>query len=557
MALTVGVDGVARQAMARIGQWTNWHMRLLDGLAWVALGLCAAPVLAAGMLPTPQRAASQGAGPYPALVIRGAMIIAGDGEVPYGPADIVIAGNRITAITSAGTPGLPMKPGRPPQGAAREIDASGMYVLPGFVDMHGHNGDAQKAPDPSYAYKLWLAHGVTTVRGVPLFGEDVAHALDDKRRSAANTIAAPHLYVYQTLGSGWSRGPVTTPDAARAYVRWAAAQGIDGLKFFNRGNDTPDVEIAAIAEAKKLGLGTVAHLSQPYIGQFNARDAAAAGLGTITHFYGHFESLLDGSSLQRTPANYNFNEEALRFGGIAEIWDQTYAPGSPEWRDYLSAQKATGVTFDPTMTIYSASRDQMRARNADWQAAYTLPSLWDFFQSNRDNHGSYFYDWTTTDEVTWRNFYRRYMALVNDYKNLGGRVTTGSDSGFIYQIWGFGYIQEFELLQEAGFTPLEVIRAATIDGARTLDDPKHREPQFGRVRAGMIADLVIAPENPLANFKTLYGTGVLRLNPATNRQERVGGVRWTIKDGIVYDAPALLAEVAAQVAAAKAARATP
>ena len=134
-------------------------------------------------------------------------------------------------------------------------------------------------------------------------------------------------------------------------------------------------------------------------------------------------------------------------------------------------------------------------------------------------------------------------------------MTTGSDSGFIYQTWGFGYVLELELLQEAGFSPLEVIEAATINGARTLNDPKHLAPQFGLVRRGMAADLVIVPENPLQNLKTLYGTGFERLNEKTNTQERVGGVRWTIKDGIVYDAPALLRDVAASVAAEKVRRA--
>ena len=63
----------------------------------------------------------------------------------------------------------------------------------------------------------------------------------------------------------------------------------------------------------------------------------------------------------------------------------------------------------------------------------------------------------------------------------------------------------------------------------------------------MLADLVIVPGNPLANLKLLYGTGHMRLNPETQTEERIGGVRWTIKDGIVYDAPALLASVARMV----------
>lgn len=527
----------------------------MRGLILGLVLLAATPVPAeTAMQPTPARTAAEGAGPYPTLVIRGVTVIRGDGNPPYGPVDIVVQGNRIADILTAGTPGLPLRTGRPPQGATREIDATGMFVMPGFVDMHGHSGDPEKSPDPTYPYRLWLAHGVTTIRGVPLFDGDVARALDDRRRSAANVITAPRIFVYQTLGSGWGQGRTDTPDKARAWVRWAAKQGVDGIKFFNRGDDTPEVERAAIDEAKKLGLGTVAHLSQPYIATFNARDAAAAGLGTITHFYGHFESLLKDRRVQDTPAAYNFNDEQKRFGGIAEIWNQIHEPGGPEWWDYLRAQKATGVVFDPTLNIYSASRDLMRAQNADWHREYTLPSLLEFYKSNRDNHGSYFYDWTTANEVTWRNFYQRDMRLVNDYKNIGGRVTTGSDPGFIYQLWGFSYILELEMLQEAGFAPLEVIQSATINGARTLYEPKHQETPFGLVQRGMLADLVIVPENPLQNLKTLYGTGFERLNEATNRQERVGGVRWTIKDGVVYDAPALLAEVRAQVAAAKAGR---
>jgi imidazolonepropionase-like amidohydrolase len=136
---------------------------------------------------------------------------------------------------------------------------------------------------------------------------------------------------------------------------------------------------------------------------------------------------------------------------------------------------------------------------------------------------------------------------MNDYKKMGGRVTTGSDSGFIYQTYGFGYINEFELLQEAGFHPLEVIQSATMNGALTLNDPLHQAPEFGIVREGMLADMVIVDQNPLQNFKVLYANGAIRLNDKTGRVERVGGVKWTIKDGIAYDAKRLAADVQAMV----------
>ncbi len=140
-----------------------------------------------------------------------------------------------------------------------------------------------------------------------------------------------------------------------------------------------------------------------------------------------------------------------------------------------------------------------------------------------------------------------WFKLLNDYKKMGGRVTTGSDSGFIYQTYGFGYINELEMLQEAGFHPLEVIQAATMNGAVTLAEPKHQTPETGVVRAGMLADMVIVDQNPLENFKVLYGTGALKLNDKTGKPEQVGGIKYTIKDGIVYDAKQLLADVAAMV----------
>jgi imidazolonepropionase-like amidohydrolase len=146
------------------------------------------------------------------------------------------------------------------------------------------------------------------------------------------------------------------------------------------------------------------------------------------------------------------------------------------------------------------------------------------------------------------------MQFVNDYKNLGGRVTVGSDSGFIYQLYGFGTILEMEMLQEAGFHPLEVVRSATMYGAQALHDPKGQDIEFGVIRPGLLADIIILDENPLANMKFLYGTGAVRLNDETGLPERVGGVKYTIKDGIVYDAKALLADVERMVDEQKAER---
>jgi imidazolonepropionase-like amidohydrolase len=492
--------------------------------------------------PAPNRAADEGRGPFNTLVIRSAILIDGTGAPPQGPVDIVIENNRIRSVRSAGTPGLPPRQNRQPQNADHEIDASGMYVLPGFIDSHAHAGGRPKNPDAEYPYKLWLAHGVTTVRGVPLASNQFT--VKEKERSARNEIAAPRIINYQRPGSGWDKGPVDTPEAAREWVRWAASNGVDGLKLVSH---RPEIMGALLDEAKKLGLGSTAHLGQMGVAQMNALKAAQLGLGTVTHFYGHFEALLKDYAVQPWPVDQNYNDEQMRFGQVARLWDKIHPPGGPEWNEYLKAHLKLGTTFDPTMTAYAASRDLMRMRNADWHDKYTLPSLMDFYTPSRSNHGSYFFYWTLSDEIAWRNFYQVWFRLLNDYKKMGGRVTASADAAFIYNTYGFGNIHEMELLQEAGFHPLEVIQAATMNPALTLHEPKGKPIEFGVVRPGLLADLVIVDQNPLENLKVLYGTGALKLNDKTGKAEWIGGVKWTIKDGIVYDAKKLLADVARMV----------
>lgn len=504
--------------------------------------LLSAPVSAQTLQTTPPSEADDGAGRYSLLLITGVTVIDGGGAPPVGPLDILVADNSIEAIGKVGS-----FADRPIE---RTIEAAGMYVLPGFVDTHGHLGDPEKAPNPEYAYKLWLAHGVTSVRGVGFTFVPNDPGLSDARRSARGEITAPRMFAYGVFGAHWGEAPPTSPEAARRWVRWAKQQGYIGVKFI--APTTEDVFAAALDETDKLNMGSVAHIAQTWVSEINGAKAAQLGLDGITHFYGHFESMLDGATIQKFPIGYNYADEQDRFARVAELAEQSVAPGSEQWGAYLDMLIAEDVTMSPTFNIYSAGRDLAKAQRYVWHDRYTLPSLMTFYTPSTTNHGSFFFDWTTAKEVAWRNFYQKWFKLVRDYVNKGGRVTVGSDPGFIYQTWGFAYIGELEMLQEAGLTPLEVVRAATIDGAREIYDATGETPPMGLVRPGMLADLIITPQDPLQNFKTLYGTGHMRLDKATGEIEKVGTVKFTIKDGIVYDVANLLADVEAMVAAGKA-----
>jgi imidazolonepropionase-like amidohydrolase len=487
---------------------------------------------------------SEGEGPFDRMIIRGVTVISGTGSPPIGPVDIVVEGNRITDLRLVGSPGLAIDPERRPElgPGDYELDATGMYALPGFIDLHGHMGGVEQGTPAEYVFKLWLGHGVTTIRD-PGSGNGLEWSLDHRARSERNEIVAPRIHPYVFFGAGRD-DPFTTPGQARQWIGMQADQGAEGIKFFGH---RPDIMEAALDEAKKRGLRTACHHAQLNVTRVNALDSARWGLTTMEHWYGLPEALFEDRTVQDYPLDYNYANEQDRFAEAGRLWRQAAKPGSDRWNAVIDEFIALDFTIDPTLNIYEASRDLMRGYRAEWHEEYTLPSLWRFFQPSRESHGSYWFAWSTENEVQWKDNYRLWMQFLEDFKNRGGRVTTGSDSGYIYQTYGFAYIRELELLREAGFHPLEVIRSATLNGAEALGVAE----EVGSLEPGKLADIVLVEENPLANLKVLYGTGALALD-ADNQPTRIGGVRYTIKDGIVFDARQLRADVRRIVRDAKA-----
>ena len=147
-----------------------------------------------------------------------------------------------------------------------------MYLLPGFIDMHGHIGGVAQGADWDYVFKLWMAHGVTTVREPS--GRGLEYALDLKRRSAKNEIIAPRVIAHTGFGQG-SKTPITTAEQARQWVRDNAKKGADGIKFFGA---EPHIMKAALDENKKLGLTSSMHHAQLSVARWNVLHSARAGL---------------------------------------------------------------------------------------------------------------------------------------------------------------------------------------------------------------------------------------------------------------------------------------
>ena len=483
---------------------------------------------------------AEGDGPWKQLIIRGATMINGTLAPPQGPVDIVVENNIITEVRVVGYPGVPIDPKKRPalKPGGKELNAEGMYIMPGFVDTHAHIGGTSQGTPAEYVFKLWMGHGVTTIAD-PGSGNGINWTLRHKAKSEKNEITAPRIMAYTWFGSKLNgemgRDAISTPQEAIEWVRENAKKGADGIKF---GGGDPDIMTAAIGENKKLGLRSKMHHAQLYVGRWNVLHSARAGLTAMEHWYGLPEAMFDDRTVQDYSLDYNYQNEQDRFGEAGQLWEQAAKPYSDKWNEVMNELLELDFTLSPTMVIYEANRDLARARRAEWHEDYTLPSLWEFYSPSRQSHGSYWHFWGTEHEIDWKRNYKLWMTFINEYKNRGGRVTVGTDAGFIYELYGFSYPREMELLREAGFHPLEVIKAATLNGAESLG----MDDKIGTIAVGKLADFVITEENPLVNLKTLYGTGAIKLME-DNTIERVGGVKYTVKDGIIYDAKQLLQDV--------------
>ena len=132
---------------------------------------------------------------YDRLVIRNVVVIDGKGTPPTGPLDIIVEGNKIQSIRSAS---------RGKDAYKKEehvLDGTGMYLLPGLINIHAHIHDSRAGkPLPfEYIYKIWLACGITTVRDV---GSNYQKTIGERRKSQEGLIAAPRIYLYMIAWGG-------------------------------------------------------------------------------------------------------------------------------------------------------------------------------------------------------------------------------------------------------------------------------------------------------------------------------------------------------------------
>ena len=476
----------------------------------LALGsstVTAAPVLAP---PQPLRAELQQYVKVPGghIAIVHVRVIDGTGAAPLEDQVILIDGQRIVAVRPASAP-LPTD--------YHAIDASGDTVLPGLVGMHNHLFYLQRPNiDPSGKFeqpiivpqmsfsapRLYLAAGVTTMRTTGSVEPYTDLAL--KREIDAGKLVGPHLDVtgpyLEGAGAFFIQNhPITSPEDARREVAFWADQGVNSFKAYM--NISRAELKAAIDEAHRRHLKITGHLCS-----VTYPEAVALGIDNLEHGFFVNTQLDPGKQPDKCPDTT----------GTPTLLKMK--PGSPEANALIGLLVRKHVAVTSTLPVFEQSvplHAPLQQRQMDVLTAQAKESYLYLRNLTASRAG-------TPRGQEAADAYRNDLGLERQFVAAGGLLMAGPDpTGNGGVIPGFGDQRELELLVEAGFSPVEAIRIATLNGATYLG----LADRIGSIAAGKDADLILIRGNPAANIADV---------------EKVDTV---FKDGVGYDSARLIESV--------------
>ncbi|MCG7308966.1 amidohydrolase family protein [Brachybacterium sp. ACRRE] len=402
----------------------------------------------------------------------------------------------------------------------RVVDASGLFVVPAYVDAHAHPLNDPEDVDATYA--LMLAAGVAGYR--QMSGSDELLA-----RRAAGTLRSPEGSPRLLALPGDLLTPITAPDAkgAASTVRHQAERGADFIKagFTNRST-----LLAAIAEGKEVGLDVVGHVPD----DIDAREASEAGMHCMEHL-GTGVSLYAASSRREQQVRKNAGgvPSLPRIPGLAPIANRIFQPFLMKLvvNPVARTSEKTAENYRLVDRTFDEQRAESLARllaaNTTWQCPtlirvhtqqipgtprhrddprkrFIAPDVLAVWESVTDT----FEELPAPTREALAEHWEAQLRMTRVLADADVPMLTGTDSnGASWVIPGLGLHDEFALLSEAGVSPTSILRAATSDAARFFG----REDRAGAVRAGFEADLVLLGGDPTADAAALADVrGVVR-----------------------------------------------
>jgi imidazolonepropionase-like amidohydrolase len=431
----------------------------------------------------------------PVVALTNVKVLDGTGAAARAGQTVVIEGGRISAVGAAADVAIPE--------GARVLDLPGHTVLPGLVGLHDHSyytGGRGRAAQLSFSGpRLYLASGVTTIRttGARAPYEELNLAREiEAGRAIGPTIFTTGPYLTGEQGSQ-TMTRLDGPEQARRVVRYWAEEGVSWFKAYTW--ISRDELAAAIDEAHRHGVKVTAHLCS-----VGYREAVALGIDNLEHGLFANSEYHPGKKPDECPADFR--------SGYPDL-DVRSPEVQATFRDMIEHD----VAMTSTLVVYEISvpgRDPIEERVYDVLAPEIAAEVREIAEQRRSADPE-------SGVGIHPDVYRKALEYEYAFVQAGGLLAAGVDpTGYGAAPPGFGDQKNYELLLEAGFTPPEVVRIMTANGARVLgiDD------EVGTVEAGKVADLVVLEGDP----------------------ERDGHIRETrivFKGGVGWDAPALIESV--------------
>jgi len=429
-------------------------------------------------------------------------VIDGTGAAPKDDQTLVISNGKIDSVEPSANAKVPAN--------AQTIDLTGYTVLPGLVGMHNHMFFPMGGSPPMYSNmgssfpRLYLANGVTTIRTT---GSVAPYTdLEIKKLIDAGRMIGPKMHITGPYLEGkGSFTPVmhTLTDAndARQMVNYWADQGATSFKAYM--NITRDELRAAVEEAHKRGLKITGHLCS-----IGYKEAAEIGIDDLEHGLLADSEFVPNKQPDQCPQGVSNNLRQL---------DLNSAPV----QDMIRTLVAKNVAVTSTLPVFEAGGAPLTQTGVGAASALLNPRVLNVMST--DARVRYLQARARVpSDGNFNTLFRKAMEFERAFVQAGGLLIAGLDpTGNGGIVAGFGDLREVELLVEAGFTPVEAIKIATLNGAKFLAE----DARIGSISTGKQADLMVVKGNPAVTISDIEKVEIV------------------FKDGVGYDSEKLIQSV--------------
>lgn len=378
---------------------------------------------------------------------------------------VVVKDGRIERVGNSATVIIPQ--------GVRKIDGVGKFLTPGFAELHAHipipiEGDVAPACE---AMMLFVAHGITTIRGMK--GDE--YHLRLKEQTASREVVGPRIF---TCGARLNSGTVKSVEGAHTIVKEQAEAGFDFVKIHR--NLAPDLFHAIADAADDYGLGIAGHVPETV----GIREALTRNYLTVDHFDGYMEGLAS-DSVKVVPFKYgglfavplSIDVDLTKMDDLIELTREkdTWMVPTSAWLERLVMPCDPEIYLAEEGMAYMPKKTRENwARNKRRQNERIAPEVAQMYVAIR-------------------------RLLLKRMHDEGVGMLFGCDAPQFANVPGFSMKHEVKEYQASGLNNYEILKMATVNPAVFFD----MEDEFGQIKEGLVADMVLLDGNPLEDMSHL------------------------------------------------------